>query len=134
MGDDKSYGIYYNAKLTPGINYKILIGMKSKVGSFIKMVFSNYSSTNSDVVVLQLPNQETSSFVTISFYIGITVLSVALIAVVVGFVCFRNRVMHNRQQLNDNQELTMQGPMVDMVMFLIIIFMINLFIWLGIFR
>lgn len=46
---------------------------------------------------------------------AIGLLTFMLIAGIIGFIILKSRVVNRRQRLSDNQELTLQGPMIEVV-------------------
>lgn len=55
--------------------------------------------------------------VIIGLSVAIGLLTFMLIAGIIGFIILKSRVVNRRQRLSDNQELTLQGPMIEVVSF-----------------
>lgn len=114
VGDEKTRENYYNAKLIRGNHYQIIIGVKS-VGKFLtKYAFSN----NSDLTFTPFLTHDSQgpTLLELVFYVAITIMVILIIMVIVAFVILKRKITaRNRQHLSDNQELTLQGPMIDMV-------------------
>lgn len=114
VGDGHHYGHYYNAPLDPEKDYKIALSLISRLNDTTK---SSYSEPNAsdDVILFDISeeNAPDSSPVVIALSVAIALLSCALLAGLVGFLFLRKRVVNHRQRLTDNQELTMQGPMIE---------------------
>lgn len=115
IGDGHHYGRYYNAPLDPDKNYKVALALLSRLNDTTKMAYSEPNASD-DVILFNLDvdeNAPDSSPVVIALSVAIAVLSCALLAGLVGFLFLRKRVVNRRQRLTDNQELTMQGPMIE---------------------
>lgn len=100
------------------MKYEYIIGLKSVNGLTTKYSFSNNSYLISTPFIIhdKLSNSNGPSALDIILYISIVVIVVMIIAVLIGFVLLRRKIsIKNRQRLSDNQELTLQGPMIDMV-------------------
>lgn len=46
---------------------------------------------------------------------AIGLLTFMLITGIIGFIILKSRVVNRRQRLSENQELTLQGPMIEVV-------------------
>lgn len=117
----RSYGKYFNAPLQADKNYHVMVGMLSKVDDRDFVVYSDTAGLQVDVIMSHMPTNdaEESSAVIILLSLAIVVISLMLVVGLIGFYFLRNRVqLNHRQRLNDNQELTIQGPMIDVVSFL----------------
>ena len=68
--------------------------------------------------------------VIIGLSIAIGLLTFMLITGIIGFIILKSRVVNRRQRLSDNQELTLQGPMIEVVSKLCFKIMYILFAWL----
>lgn len=53
--------------------------------------------------------------VIIGLSVAIGLLTFMLIAGIIGFIILKSRVVNRRQRLSENQELTLQGPMIEVV-------------------
>lgn len=53
--------------------------------------------------------------VIIGLSVAIGLLTFMLITGIIGFIILKSRVVTRRQRLSDNQELTLQGPMIEVV-------------------
>lgn len=49
---------------------------------------------------------------------AIGLLTFMLITGIIGFIILKSRVVNRRQRLSENQELTLQGPMIEVVSYL----------------
>lgn len=114
MGDGKYYGKYYNALLEPNTDYNFILAVKSqsKEENVSYVVYSD----NSELKKFKFDQDEDTPTLVIGLSVAIGLLSLLLIGTLVGFLLLRNKILHrNRQRLNDNQELTFQGPMISLV-------------------
>lgn len=114
IGNNLRYGHYYNAPLDPNKNYKVALSLISRLNDTTKTVYSEPNASN-DVILINIGEEDApdSSPIVIALSVAIAVLSCALLAGLVGFLFLRKRVVNHRQRLTDNQELTMQGPMIE---------------------
>ncbi|CAH0562539.1 unnamed protein product [Brassicogethes aeneus] len=111
VGDGRSYGGFYNPQLDPNVNYNIILGVVSRMGNETKIC---YSVPFSDTLVFKFSDEEgENSALIVVLSVAIGLLSCVLVASVIGFIILRNRVTNRRQRLSDNQELTLQGPMIE---------------------
>lgn len=120
MGDARKYGKYYNAPLDPGINYNIVLAVVSELNGITKIAYSDASVTHNGVFILNVNPDDLggdSPAVIIGLSIAIGLLSFMLIAGIIVFIILKSRVINRRQRLSDNQELTLQGPMIEVVSF-----------------
>lgn len=118
MGDGQKYGKYYNAPLNPNVNYKILLAVISELNGITKIAYSNASGAHDGVLILNVNPEDLdgdSPAVIIGLSIAIGLLSFMLIAGIIVFIILKSRVINRRQRLSDNQELTLQGPMIEVV-------------------
>lgn len=112
MGDNQIYGSYYNAPLRPSITYDILLGVKSKQDDVERTLFSDQNS-ETFIYPPDEPKRPSSGVNTI-LIIGITIVSFLIIIGGLGFMFVRRKYKNDyRQRLTDNQELRVQGPMID---------------------
>lgn len=127
VGDGKKYttdGVhfYYNAPLNPDINYNILIGLVSTYKKETKVAYSEASGYNNGISVLNVlqgdDSLEDSSAVVTGLSVAIVLLTIMLITGIIGFIILKHRVTISRQRLSDNQELTLQGPMIEVVCYI----------------
>ncbi|KAJ8983439.1 hypothetical protein NQ317_013201 [Molorchus minor] len=93
VGDGHYYGSYYNAPLDPDTNYDIILALVSQYNGITKIAYSDPSVTG------------------LSIAIGL--LSFMLIAGIIVFIILKSKVVTRRQRLSDNQELTLQGPVIE---------------------
>lgn len=114
IGDGLHYGHFYNAPLDPEKNYKVALSLISRLNDTKKSAYSEPNASD-DVILFDVGEDDApdSSPVVIALSVAIALLSCALLAGLVGFLFLRKRVVNNRQRLTDNQELTMQGPMIE---------------------
>lgn len=114
IGDAHYYGHYYNAPLDPDKNYKVALSLISRLNDTTKAAYSEPNASN-DIILFDVGDVDApdSSPVVIALSVAIALLSCALLAGLVGFLLLRKRVVNRRQRLTDNQELTMQGPMIE---------------------
>lgn len=56
-----------------------------------------------------------SPTVIIGLSVAIGLVTFMLLAGIVGFVILRSKVVNRRHRLSDTQELTLQGPMIEVV-------------------
>nr|XP_023019211.1 putative tyrosine-protein kinase Wsck [Leptinotarsa decemlineata] len=116
VGDGQSYGNYYNAPLDPNINYNIILAMVSRINETEKIVYSDASVTGNGVSILNVnfdQDEGDSPAVIIGLSVAIGVLTFMLIAGIIGFIFLKSRIVNRRHRLSDNQELTLQGPMIE---------------------
>lgn len=124
VGDGKKYttdGVhfFYNAPLNPDVNYNILIGLVSTYKKETKVAYSEASGYNNGISVLNVlqgdNSVEDSSALVTGLSVAIVLLTIMLITGIIGFIILKHRVTISRQRLSDNQELTLQGPMIEVV-------------------
>ncbi|KAJ8945598.1 hypothetical protein NQ314_009123 [Rhamnusium bicolor] len=119
VGDGRYYGKYYNAPLDPNVNYNILLALVSELNGITKVAYSDASVTHNGVLILNVNDADVpeingdSPVVIIGLSIAIGLLSFMFIAGIVLFIILKSRVINRRQRLSDNQELTLQGPMIE---------------------
>ncbi|KAJ8923476.1 hypothetical protein NQ315_010054 [Exocentrus adspersus] len=116
VGDGRKYGKYYNAPLDPNINYNILLAVVSEQNGITKIAYSDASGAHNGVLILNVNQDdlvEDSPAVIIGLSVAIGLLSFMLIAGIIAFIILKSRVINRRQRLSDNQELTLQGPMIE---------------------
>lgn len=83
----------------------------------VKYAFSNNSQLISTPFMMFDHNYSHGpTTLEVILYVAITIMIILIIAVIVGFIILKRKIsIRNRQRLSDNQELTLQGPMIDMV-------------------
>ncbi|KAL1492607.1 hypothetical protein ABEB36_010844 [Hypothenemus hampei] len=114
VGDGKYYDTYFNAPLNPDSNYKVIVGLVSNFSGETKSVYSNASGYHNGISILNVYEEEGDSpGVIIGLSIAIALLSLLLIIGVIGFVILKSKIIKRRQRLSENQELTIQGPMIE---------------------
>ncbi|KAJ8951926.1 hypothetical protein NQ318_013592 [Aromia moschata] len=115
VGDGGYYGKYYNAPLDLKSNYNVLLAVVSELNGIRKIAYSDAGVTGNDVIILGVNEEELgdSPAVIIGLSIAIGLLSFMLIAGIIVFIILKSRVVSRRQRLSDNQELTLQGPMIE---------------------
>ncbi|KAK4871871.1 hypothetical protein RN001_015995 [Aquatica leii] len=117
IGDGRVYGSYYNAPLLPHANYKVVLGVVSNYNNVTKTVYSNTTdSSNSFVTISIMPapeSEEETPAIIIGLSIAIGLLSFLLVVGIIGFFFLTRRISNRRRRLTDNQELTMQGPIIE---------------------
>lgn len=130
VGDEVIYGRYLNAPLEPDTNYHVILGVTSQLGSDRRVLYS--AETKDNVVMLKMPEQDIdegygvmqdkdahdvtndSPALVIALSVGIGLISCLLIMGIAGFFVLRNKIKNrHRRRLNNVQELTIQGPMID---------------------
>ncbi|XP_057651345.1 putative inactive tyrosine-protein kinase Wsck [Diorhabda carinulata] len=116
VGDGQTYGRYYNAPLDPDVNYNIILALISRLHEVEKVVYSSGAVTGSGVSILNVSDDQIvgdSRTVIIGLSVAIGLLTFMLIAGIIGFIILKSRVVNRRHRLSDNQELTLQGPMIE---------------------
>lgn len=113
VGDGRRFGRYFNAPLNPDINYQVALALISRLNDTTKISYSEPNASNVILLNVKADESPDSSPVVIALSVAIAVLSCALLAGLVGFLYLRKHVSNRRQRLTDNQELTMQGPMIE---------------------
>ncbi|CAH1103081.1 unnamed protein product [Psylliodes chrysocephalus] len=116
IGDGQTYGPYYNAPLDPDVNYNIIVALISRLNGIEKIKYSNGAVTGGGVSILNVSDDQVggdSPAVIIGLSIAIGLLTFMLIAGIIGFIILKSRVVNRRHRLSDNQELTLQGPMIE---------------------
>ncbi|XP_076260933.1 tyrosine-protein kinase Wsck isoform X1 [Rhynchophorus ferrugineus] len=116
VGDGKRYGPFYNARLDPKTNYNILLGLVSYYNGETKIVYSQASGYHNGISILNVyddSDQGDSPGVIIGLSIAIGLLTFMFITGIVGFLILKSRIVNRRQRLSENQELTLQGPMIE---------------------
>lgn len=120
MGNGKTYRGFYNAPLDPAASYDLLLGVVSSYNNVTKIVYSNSSDLRNRNSITHIPymdseTHENGSMVVIVLAIGIAFLTCVLIFGIVSFYILTQRVSNRRRRLTDNQELTLHGPMIEVV-------------------
>ncbi|XP_072402058.1 putative inactive tyrosine-protein kinase Wsck [Diabrotica undecimpunctata] len=116
VGDGRTYGKYYNAPLDTNINYNLILALVSSLNGVEKVVYSNGVGTGNGVSILNVSDDQIggdSPAVIIGLSVAIGLLTFMLIAGIIGFIILKSRVVNRRHRLSDNQELTLQGPMIE---------------------
>ncbi|XP_017785522.1 PREDICTED: putative tyrosine-protein kinase Wsck [Nicrophorus vespilloides] len=116
IGDGRNYGKYYNAPLDKDSVYKVMLGAVSKSKGIEKRIFSE-SNIGSDVTILEMENEGQSESPIIITFLWIAIILITLLLIAgLGLIFLLRKRLHrrNRQRLNDNQELTLQGPIIDL--------------------
>ncbi|KAF5272849.1 hypothetical protein FQR65_LT00445 [Abscondita terminalis] len=117
VGDGKTYGSYYNAPLLPHANYNVVEGVVSSYNNVTKTVFSNTTDSSNHFVTISVKpapeSEEETPAIIIGLSIAIGLFSFVLVICIVGFFVLIQRASNRRRRLPDNQELTMQGPIVE---------------------
>lgn len=113
IGDGHHYGKYFNAPLDPNVRYNIIVALVSRYNNEEKVA---YSETDNGVLIFDMGESEGDSpAVIISLSVAIGLLTFLLIAGIIGFIILKSRIVNRRQRLSENQELTLQGPMIEVV-------------------
>lgn len=120
MGNGKTYRGFYNAPLDPDGSYDLLLGVVSSYNNVTKVVYSNTSDLRNRNSITHIPyinsnNHENGSMLVVVLAIGIAFLTCVLIFGIVSFYILTRRVSNRRRRLTDNQELTLHGPMIEVV-------------------
>lgn len=119
IGDGKFYGSYFNAPLEYNTKYRALLGVVSILNDVTKVAYSNFTETMDDIVTVSIlpapePEDDTPGVI-IGLSVAIGLLSFLLVAGIIGFFILTRRLSNRRRRLTDNQELTMQGPIIEVV-------------------
>lgn len=121
VGDGRYYGKYFNAPLDKDVNYNILTGIISKLNGETKRAFTPLNSPKKTILMHDDSYEEVGGGDTPAVIIGLSIaiglLSFMLVAGIIGFIILKSRVTNRRHRLSDNQELTLQGPMIEVVSF-----------------
>lgn len=117
MGDGKTYGSFFNAPLDPNANYNIILAMVSRFNNSEKVKYSDPNVTSKRILFPFSEEQASGDppAVIIGLSVAIGLLTFMFIAGIIGFIILKSRVISRRQRLSDNQELTLQGPMIEVV-------------------
>lgn len=117
VGDGKTYGSYYNAPLQSNTIYRVLLGVVSRYQNVTKVIYSNTTDpSNTFVTVSIMPapeNDDESSALIIGLSVAIGLLSFLLIVGIIGFFLLTRRISNRRRRLTDVQELSIQGPIIE---------------------
>ncbi|XP_044256641.1 putative tyrosine-protein kinase Wsck [Tribolium madens] len=112
VGDKNNYGGYYNAPLQKDITYSIIAGLVSTLNGKTKRAFSSLKhSIKAREEVIEVSGDSPAVIIGLSVAIGL--LSFMFIAGIIGFIILKSRVTNRRHRLSENQELTLQGPMIE---------------------
>ncbi|KAG5893633.1 hypothetical protein JTB14_015072 [Gonioctena quinquepunctata] len=116
VGDGQSYGKYYNAPLDPNVNYNFIFAVVSRLNDTEKVAYSDASLSKNGVSLFNFDFEQDSGdspAVIIGLSVAIGLLTFMLITGIIGFIILKSRVVNRRHRLSDNQELTLQGPMIE---------------------
>ncbi|CAG9855207.1 unnamed protein product [Phyllotreta striolata] len=116
IGDGQTYGRYYNAPLESDVNYNIIVALVSRLNGVEKVRYSSGAITGNGVSILNVSDEQMEGdhqTVIIGLSVAIGLLTFMLIVGIIGFIILKSRVVNRRHRLSDNQELTLQGPMIE---------------------
>jgi endothelial-specific receptor tyrosine kinase len=114
VGNERYYEGYYNAPLESNVTYNVMTGIVSELNGERKTAFSDVDNSVKDISDEQFEEDEGDSpAVIIGLSIAIGLLSFMLVAGIIGFIILKSRVTNRRHRLSENQELTLQGPMIE---------------------
>lgn len=114
IGDGNSYGGYFNAPLNPDINYKVIICIVSTLNNLTKVRYSTETGIQLLNVVIDKDDGDNSSVI-IGLSVAIALATCALIGGIVGFLILMAKIANRQLRASDNQELTLRGPMIEVV-------------------
>lgn len=98
------------------MTYNVMTGIVSELNGERKTAFSDVDNSVKDISDEQFEEDEGDSpAVIIGLSIAIGLLSFMLVAGIIGFIILKSRVTNRRHRLSENQELTLQGPMIEVV-------------------
>lgn len=113
IGDRRTYNGFYNAPLEIDSKYTAFVGVVSNLNGLTKVRYPDISSRHSTIV--NGPKTEESGLV-MGLAVAVGFATVLLIVGIIILVLVRRRFHQNRRQrLSDNQELCVQGPMIQVV-------------------
>jgi hypothetical protein len=92
-----------------------MTGIVSELNGERKTAFSDVDNSVKDISDEQFEDDGDSPAVIIGLSIAIGLLSFMLVAGIIGFIILKSRVTNRRHRLSENQELTLQGPMIEVV-------------------
>ncbi|XP_059469461.1 putative inactive tyrosine-protein kinase Wsck [Neocloeon triangulifer] len=116
VGDGKFYGGYYNAPLAPEGHFHISLAVISLKDGVRKSSFAHATHEQHGVIVLDVgpvKMDTTPSMMVMVLSFAIAFFSVLLILSVIFYFVMRHRVHQRRLRLPDNQELSIQGPILE---------------------
>lgn len=117
VGDGKTYGSYVNPPLDPNVNYNIILALVSRYNGSEKVRYSDPNVTSKRILFPFSEEQSSGDppAVIIGLSVAIGLLTFMLITGLIGFIILKSRVISRRQRLSENRELTLQGPMIEVV-------------------
>ncbi|PSN55853.1 hypothetical protein C0J52_02736 [Blattella germanica] len=116
VGDGRMYGKYYNPPLPPDRLVHITLGIVSTLNNITKVTYAQVNHEH-DILVLNVGDNmqdsgEGSSGMVIGLSVAIGICGFLLLMSVVTY-CMLRRHFGQRRRNADHQELSLQGPMVE---------------------
>lgn len=114
VGQGQNVGGYYNAPLTTSeLAPHLGLVVVSRIGEEVQYSYSKLASSRSVEMELTGTPSDGSSAVEILLWIGIVFLGALLVSSVFIYVYIRNKYEKGQKGLSEHQELTLQGPLVE---------------------
>ncbi|KAJ9584978.1 hypothetical protein L9F63_020683, partial [Diploptera punctata] len=117
VGDGRMYGKYYNPPLSPDSLVHVTLGIVSTLNNVTKVRYADVNHEEHGVLVLNVGDNmqdvdEGSSGLVIGLSVAIGICGFLLLLSVIAYCMLRRHLGRRRRSL-DHQELSLQGPMVE---------------------
>ncbi|KAF4524769.1 hypothetical protein B566_EDAN012391 [Ephemera danica] len=116
VGDGETYGGYYNSPLPDGGDIHISLGVISSKDGIRKTAYAHATHEQHGIIIFDVgppASENASSTLVVGLSVAIGVFGFLLVLSIVAFFMLRHRVHQRRRRLPDHQELSLQGPMVE---------------------
>ncbi|XP_039298496.1 putative tyrosine-protein kinase Wsck [Nilaparvata lugens] len=114
VGDGRWYGVYFNTPLSAEKTYRITVGIKSTFEGITRYGYAKQKPMMNVIILDNKANDDDSS---LAHWLVVAIVFSALLlcgCIVVYFV-IRRRIGYRRRRANYRQELTLQGPIIEVV-------------------
>lgn len=115
VGDGRRYGKYFNAPLQSSRDYHVSLGIVSSLHGNTKVSYAYATHSQHGVMILDIPveDEDGESGLVLFLTVAIIISSILLIATVFAYFFIRHRLGRRRRRRRDLQELSLQGPIIE---------------------